>query len=348
METKTAADMAATDPLLTQANLARIRGNWAEAADLCVRVLRSHPGNADAHSLLGDIYRDQGAVDDALQWYRLAADLRPSGPDPAKLRQLEQVRDRRAALTGPVTASLATGACETPASGTTQLAGYSPKRWLNAMTIISACFLAATLLVLVMLRSQQNPRLASTPRSTEFTSHPMMPTTESGYTLPRLDPNRPTVLPAGEQPRAPVQEHHTGDGLPPDRPGASRAGSLPPFASPQTPAAAAPVGQPVAGASHHEVAPAPVQMVRPMVRPVTVSVAANGEDEEAGQRNRGASAAGPSAQGDEREPAAERTAQQGPGASPIGGPAGQDVTTPARQAGAGGQSSGSDATPPER
>src|SRR6476659_8692450 len=96
------------EPLLAQANLARIRGQRQEAVDLCVQVLRTQPGNADAHSLLGDIYRDQGAVDDAIQWYRMAADLRPSGPDVDKLWKLEDERDRRKALSGPLNPSAAT------------------------------------------------------------------------------------------------------------------------------------------------------------------------------------------------------------------------------------------------
>src|SRR3981081_945280 len=98
-------ESAKSGPLLAQANLARIRGKWSEAVEICVRVLRSQPGNADAHSLLGDIYRDQGAMDDAIQWYRMAADLRPGGPDPEKLRKLEQDRELRAAQSGPLTAA---------------------------------------------------------------------------------------------------------------------------------------------------------------------------------------------------------------------------------------------------
>src|SRR5471030_2602137 len=82
------------EPQLAQANLARMRGQWGEAVEACVRVLRGHPANADAHSLLGDIYRDQGARDDAIQWYRMAADLRPNGPDAEKLAKLERERNQ--------------------------------------------------------------------------------------------------------------------------------------------------------------------------------------------------------------------------------------------------------------
>ena len=63
---------------LTQANLCRVRQDWSCAIDHCVTVLQEQPGNATAHSLLSDIYRDQGKLDDAIQWARLAIDLKPS------------------------------------------------------------------------------------------------------------------------------------------------------------------------------------------------------------------------------------------------------------------------------
>src|SRR5437899_8526742 len=97
MEANSQLDPTGHEPQLAHANLARIRGQWSEAVETCVRVLRSQPGNADAHSLLGDIYRDQGAMDDAIQWYRMAADLRPNGPDVEKLAKLEAERGRIAA-----------------------------------------------------------------------------------------------------------------------------------------------------------------------------------------------------------------------------------------------------------
>lgn len=76
--------------LLAEANLARLRSHWPDAEAGCVMVLRADPNNLHAHSLLGDIYRDQGRFDDALQWYRLALDLAPSSAaDREKLLRLE-------------------------------------------------------------------------------------------------------------------------------------------------------------------------------------------------------------------------------------------------------------------
>ena len=79
---------------LTQANLCRIRRQWEEAIEYCITVLRAQPGNQTAHSLLGDIYRDQGKLDDAIQWYRMAVDLGANPTDEGKLRQLERERAR--------------------------------------------------------------------------------------------------------------------------------------------------------------------------------------------------------------------------------------------------------------
>jgi hypothetical protein len=259
MEPSTRPEFATSEPLLAQANLARIRSQWPEAVEACVRVLRSHPGNADAHSLLGDIYRDQGALDDAIQWYRMAADLRPAGPDAAKLQKLEVERERRAAQSAVLDPAAAAGAYESGSPGTTQLMGYSPKRWLNTLTIVSLSFLAATVLVLAILKASSPGHANTVAQPLELSSHPMMPTAETGVPLPGVNPNRPSVLPAGEQPRAPVKIHQTGDGLEPDRPNSARTAPLPSFsqasgaASPQTPAV-----------HNREIPPAPVRAIQPL------------------------------------------------------------------------------------
>jgi len=65
-------------PLLAAANLLRIRHQWDEATAKCIEVLRRYPNNASAHSLLGDIYRDQNMLRDAVEWYKLALELDPS------------------------------------------------------------------------------------------------------------------------------------------------------------------------------------------------------------------------------------------------------------------------------
>lgn len=75
---------------LAEANLLRLRRNYDLATAKCVEVLRKYPNNACAHSLLGDVYRDQGAYSEALAWYKLAAQLDPTGAaDRQKIEQVE-------------------------------------------------------------------------------------------------------------------------------------------------------------------------------------------------------------------------------------------------------------------
>jgi len=340
-------DALGAGPLLAQANLARIRSHWNEAVEICVRVLRSQPGNADAHSLLGDIYRDQGLVDDAIQWYRMASDLRPTGPDVEKLRKLEVERDRQAALSVPLNAAMAEGGYDGGAGGTTQLMGYSPKRWLNTLTIVSACFLAAIVLVLGVMRFNMSSR-GNGARQVDFSSRPtMMPTAETGMALPRVDPNRPTILPLGEQPKPQTKVHQTGDGLEPDHPN----NSLPNSTQPATSARPAPLppfapqGRNVTNAQYRaarqntELPPAPVRMVQPLN--ASLGVAGDGaqparERQPGGQelpRTPGAEGQGSV----ERDPSVEREPARGLGA-----------TKPAQDTRAGEQSTGNGGTPLER
>src|SRR5216110_1032892 len=63
---------------LSEANLLRMRARWVDAENRCIEALRLDPNNLDGHSLLGDIYRDQGKLGDAAQWYQLALDLNPN------------------------------------------------------------------------------------------------------------------------------------------------------------------------------------------------------------------------------------------------------------------------------
>ncbi len=78
-----------THAALAAANLYKLRGDWQSAVDKCMEVLAADQDNATAHSILGDIYRDQGKITDAMHWYKLALDLNPdSAADRVKLEQL--------------------------------------------------------------------------------------------------------------------------------------------------------------------------------------------------------------------------------------------------------------------
>ncbi len=83
-------------PILARANLLRMRGQWEEAANHCIEVLRLEPGNPTAHSLLGDIYQDQGQPEQARHWYHLALEMNPqSTADRAKLARAEEALEAR-------------------------------------------------------------------------------------------------------------------------------------------------------------------------------------------------------------------------------------------------------------
>ena len=63
-------------PLLARANLLRVRGQWEAAAEQCAAVMRIDPQNAAAHSLLGEIYDNQGHLERAIRWYEEARSSR--------------------------------------------------------------------------------------------------------------------------------------------------------------------------------------------------------------------------------------------------------------------------------
>ncbi|MGV3720173.1 MAG: tetratricopeptide repeat protein [Actinomycetota bacterium] len=86
----------AAEPMLIRANLLRMRGRWDQAAEQCAEVLRLDPSNATAHSLLGDIYQDQGRPDQARHWYQLALELNPASVgDRAKVSRAEEALEAR-------------------------------------------------------------------------------------------------------------------------------------------------------------------------------------------------------------------------------------------------------------
>ena len=81
---------------LLRANLLRMRGRWDLAADQCAEVLRMDAANSTAHSLLGDIYQDQGRMEEARHWYQLALELNPSSDAArAKLARVEEMLEAR-------------------------------------------------------------------------------------------------------------------------------------------------------------------------------------------------------------------------------------------------------------
>jgi len=189
---------------LAEANLYRIRSRWTEAETCCIEVLREDPNNVHAHSLLGDIFRDQGRLEDAAQWYRMALDLDPSSTaDQAKLAYVEKQTQR----SSKGAASLAHLAESTVAGvGTQKLMGFSPIAWLRLLTVISVLFVVGMVTLLYVMRSQQKTKIPSAAPPTTQThlgqntagniSAPMraQPGTQ-GSTYPSLVPSLPQASP---------------------------------------------------------------------------------------------------------------------------------------------------------
>jgi len=125
--------------LLAEANLLRLRKSWSGAIARCTEALRLSPESAVAHSLLGDICRDEGRLQDAVEWYKLALGL-----DSSRKRDRDQLDMLINQLYGagglPSRAEPETAAAEKPPK--TKKLKYS-----NVM-VLAGFLLLATLLLL--------------------------------------------------------------------------------------------------------------------------------------------------------------------------------------------------------
>jgi hypothetical protein len=79
--------------LLMTANVLRLRHQWSPAEAKCSEVLQVDPDSAAARSLMGDILRDQGREEDAIEWYKMAVDRDPTNDGDRK--KLEALLDHR-------------------------------------------------------------------------------------------------------------------------------------------------------------------------------------------------------------------------------------------------------------
>ncbi len=80
------------DADLAKANLLRMRADYRKAEEICIGILKTYPNSAATHTLLGDIYSDQGLLEQAAQWYELSLDLDPSSL--ADKQKLDDVREQ--------------------------------------------------------------------------------------------------------------------------------------------------------------------------------------------------------------------------------------------------------------
>lgn len=88
-------------PELARANLLRMRGEYKQAEDICLTILRRHPNSATANTLLGDISAERGDLKQAAEWYEMALDITPdSESDRSKLAGIRsRIKDHEAATT---------------------------------------------------------------------------------------------------------------------------------------------------------------------------------------------------------------------------------------------------------
>lgn len=268
---------------LALANLARLRRQWDEAIDGCVEALRKEPRNPSAHSLLGDIYRDQGKFEDAAEWFRMALDLYANPSDTAKLKQVEGEISRLAlSKTRSLPRVHSLDAEGVIPGGTTPLMGIQPRRWLKVMTLSSLSFLGLFLVGLMIYRAGPNwgkPERKA-PRS-EFAS---FPTAQTEIKLPPPNPNAPTSLPQGEQLKAQSQPVSAGSGFAQD--GVSAGRTLPVDQSAFTNSNGARADQ--GFDPKHETPPAVVQQVKPS-NPTPSDTAISPSNPEAGFKRKNSS-----------------------------------------------------------
>ncbi|MFQ3611631.1 MAG: tetratricopeptide repeat protein [Fimbriimonadales bacterium] len=90
-------------PEIARANLLRMQGKYEEAVSVCRQILGRFPSNETAHALMGDIYADQGKLEDAIQWYEMLVELAPdSAVYSAKLFNLRALHAAQVAPPPPV------------------------------------------------------------------------------------------------------------------------------------------------------------------------------------------------------------------------------------------------------
>ncbi|MDX2065394.1 MAG: tetratricopeptide repeat protein [Fimbriimonadaceae bacterium] len=158
-----AADKDRIYPELARANLFRMRGDYRGAIDQCLSVLKRYPDDRDAHTLIGDIYAEQGDLGQAAQWYELSIDLEPRSSE-AEKRKLAQVKQRMQ---------------EREAASTAQQLGLPPEKPSIWPTIAVMSVIAVTVGIGSYMLGQQKDAPKPKPRSVSVVAP-----TESGPSTP--------------------------------------------------------------------------------------------------------------------------------------------------------------------
>ncbi len=171
-------------PEIARANLLRMQGKYEEAIDVCLGILRRFPSNETAHALMGDIYADQGKLEDAIQWYELLVDLAPNNAVySAKLMNLRAMHTATIAPPPPIQIP------EAPAKAP------SAKRWTYALlsllvlVLVASAFIAGFRMSTTREQGVQASTLSASKPSGDSSSLnspqiPPPPPTASGSTRP--------------------------------------------------------------------------------------------------------------------------------------------------------------------
>lgn len=180
------------ESLLASATLHKIRSEWEAAIADATDALRLDPRNPDIASLLGDIYAEQGMLDEALVWYQMAVELNPNSEvDRERLTRLskEIAARRREERTGSFAAF-----------------EKHTKVWTLLLAAVFV-LLVATALGVTLIRGktqdERTPRQTATGRS-RVTPPPAEPTLPEPTIAPESPANAPSA-PGGSPLRTPAE-----------------------------------------------------------------------------------------------------------------------------------------------
>lgn len=174
--------------LLAEVTLLRTWGQYEEAINMCTRILRMDPRNAPAHSLLGDLYRDQGNHHEALGWYKLAVQLNPTSD--SDRRKLDEMIDRvfQGASRGMVSApGFTIGQPSTPPKAAAPPRLQALLNKLQPVHVVIGCtVIAITVMMIIAFNITGH---SSAPKSSTRAPQQMVPP-------PSTAPHFPTTQPA--------------------------------------------------------------------------------------------------------------------------------------------------------
>ncbi len=173
-------------PEIARANLLRMQGKYEEAIDVCLGILRRFHSNETAHALMGDIYADQGKLEEAINWYELLVELAPNNAVySAKLMNLRALHASKIAPHPPIEVS------EKPAKAP------SAKVWTYALSALLILILVISAFVAGQRMNSARPETSATDKIVAST-----PNGESSPVIPPPPPpaSSPPVSAGGSSP----------------------------------------------------------------------------------------------------------------------------------------------------